>query len=226
MRDIRLGSDVRTRDGEKVGTVDQLVVHPDTLEIVSVIVKEGTLFTTDRIIDMEMVDRVDVNGDVVLEISKDHEQELPELATRRLVEPSHNQYDRIVEMGYLATPSAHGQVMLFSEPVDSSYAPAPDSPFASAPADAPVIQDEDNLPPNTVTIEEGTDVVDRHGEKIGTVDEIIYGQDRTIDAIVVSEGWLFKHHVRIPGEWIESAGHENVIINRSAAEAEEAGRIS
>lgn len=226
MRDIRLGSDVRTNDGEKVGTVDQLVVHPDTLEVVSIIVKEGTFFTTDRIIDMEMVDRVDVNGDVVLEISRGHEQDLPELASRRVVEPSRDMFDRIAEMGYLAMPSAAGQVLVMSEPMSDRYAPAPDSLFAPAPADAPVIQDEDNLPPNTVTIEEGTDVVDRHGEKIGTVDEIIYGQDRTIDAIVVSEGWLFKHHVRIPGEWIESAGHENVIINRSAAEAEEAGRIS
>jgi len=225
MRDIRLGSDVRTNDGEKVGTVDQLVVHPDTLEVVSIIVKEGTFFTTDRIIDMEMVDRVDVNGDVVLEISRGHEQDLPELASRRVVEPSRDMFDRIAEMGYLAMPSAAGQVLVMSEPMSDRYAPAPDSLFAPAPADAPVIQDEDNLPPNTVTIEEGTDVVDRHGEKIGTVDEIIYANDRTIDAIVVSEGWLFRHHVRIPGDWIESAGGESIIINRSAAEAEEAGRV-
>jgi uncharacterized protein YrrD len=225
MRDIRLESDVRTKDGEKVGTVDQLVVHPDTLEIVSIIVKEGTLFTKDRIIDMEMVDRVDVNGDVVLEISKEHEEELPELATARFIEPDRDQYNRLSEMNYMATPSAAGNVLIFSEPVDSRFAPAPDSPMMPASADPPAIHDETNLPPNTVTIEEGTDVVDRNGEKLGTIDEIIYGDDRTIDAVIVGEGFLFKHHVRIPADWIASAGHEHIILDRTADEAERAGRI-
>jgi sporulation protein YlmC with PRC-barrel domain len=128
-------------------------------------------------------------------------------------------------MGYMTTPSAAGQVMVLSEPVDARYAPAPDSPFQGAPATSPNIVDETNLPPNTVTIVEGTDVVDRSGEKIGTVDEIIYGADDRIDAIIVSEGFFFKHHVRIPAEWIETAGHEHIIIDRLADEAERAGRI-
>jgi sporulation protein YlmC with PRC-barrel domain len=52
--DIRLDSDVIARGGDKVGTVDRIVIHPDTLAIEALIVEEGMLFTTDRIIEPEM----------------------------------------------------------------------------------------------------------------------------------------------------------------------------
>jgi sporulation protein YlmC with PRC-barrel domain len=52
--DIRLDSHVIARGGDKVGTVDRIVIHPDMLAIEALIVEEGMLFTTDRIIEPEM----------------------------------------------------------------------------------------------------------------------------------------------------------------------------
>lgn len=225
MKDIALDKDVIGSDGTKVGTVDRIIIHPDTLEIDGFVVHEGTIFTHDRIVEEEFVDRIDADGNIVLNITADQESELPELAKRRVTEAEGGTLDRLSEMNYMATPSAAGQVMVLSEPVDDRYAPAPDSPMQPAPSDPPAMTEETNLPENTVTLEEGTDVVDVNGQKIGSIDEIIYDDGDQLQAIVIEDGLIFKHHFRVSASWIDSMTHEAVTLNRTAEEAREAGKV-
>ena len=225
MKDIKLEADVISSDGNKVGTVDRVIVHPETLDIEGIVVSEGLLFSTDRIIEEEMIDRVDVDGSVILNVSEAEEERLPELASARFVEANDRMLGRMTEMHHMVMPSAHGQVLVLSEPADPEFAPAPDSPLQPAPTNPPNIVDRDNLPEGTVTLEEGTDVIDIEGEKIGTIDDVIYDADDRITEIMVSSGLIFKHQVRIPATWIESVTSDMVVISRTAEQAEEAGRI-
>lgn len=225
MKDIKLEADVVSSNGNKVGTVDRVIVHPETLEIEGIIVSEGFLFNTDRIVKEEMIDRVDADGNVVLSITDEDEERLPELASARFVGANDQMLGRLSEMHHMATPAATGQVLVFSERVDPEYAPAPDSPLQPAPTNPPNIVDRDNLPEGTVTLEEGTDVIDIEGEKIGEIDDVIYDADDQITEIVVGSGIIFTHQVRIPAAWIESVTSDTVVISRTAEQAEEAGRI-
>jgi sporulation protein YlmC with PRC-barrel domain len=133
---------------------------------------------------------------VHLKLSKEQEEELPAFVSARLVEPA-----------------------------EERYAPRTDSAFQPAPAHAPEIVDEDNLPEDSVTISEGADVVDRSGEKIGEVDDVIYDTGHRVEAIVVSSGFIFKDRIRIPAGWTSSATHDRIQIDRSAGDAERAGML-
>lgn len=225
LTDVTLDKDVISSDGETVGTVDRIIIHPDTLQIDGFVVHEGILFSHDRIVDEEFVDHIDADGNIVLRITAEQEDRLPELASRRVIEPDRTMLNRISQMEHMALPSAHGQVLVFSEPVDSRYAPAPDSPMQPAPTNPPPITDETNLPPNTVTIEKGMDVVDVSGEKVGSVDEVFYDDDDQLQAFVIEKGFIFKDHLRIPAAWIESLGDDEIRLTRTAQEAETAGKV-
>jgi uncharacterized protein YrrD len=223
--DIRLDSDVFARDGDKVGTVDRVVIDPETLEVEAFIVEEGMLFTTDRIVEPEMIDHVDGEGHIHLKLTKEQEEDLPAYVNARYVEPSQEHYARLSTMGYLTMPSADGRVLVASESYDPRYAPRTDSAIQPAAPDGPEIVDEDNLPEGTVTISEGTDVVDMHGDKLGEVEDVIYGEGREVEAVIVGSGFIFKRHIRIPATWIASTTHDRIQIDRSADDAERTGML-
>ncbi len=225
MKDIQLDKDVIGSDGNKVGTVDRIIIHPETLEVDGFVVHEGIIFTHDRIVEETFVERIDAEHNVVLNITSEQEAELPELASRRVTEPEGGILDRLAEMNYMATPSATGQVLVLSEPVDDRFAPAPDSPLQPAPSNPPIVTEQTNLPEGTVTLKEGTDVVDVDGQKIGSIDEIIYDDQDQLTSLVVEDGLIFKHHFRIPAAWIESMTHVTVTLNRSAEEVRESGKV-
>src|SRR5690606_26671170 len=65
----------------------------------------------------------------------------------------------------------------------------------TAPLDPPVVETESNLRDDTVVIDEGTNVVDRSGDKIGTVDEIVYDEDGTVAGFVVKAGFILHHDI-------------------------------
>ena len=63
---IELGRPVMSRDGERIGTVDQLVLDPDTREVRAIIVHRGLLLTEDRLVDRAAIDTVALDGTVWL----------------------------------------------------------------------------------------------------------------------------------------------------------------
>lgn len=224
--DITLDKDVYTRDGEKVGTVDRVTLHPDSMEISGIIVHEGLLFTQDRVIDREFIDRVDQDGNVHLNIDRDREKDLPPFAEGRFVEPTREQREAMHNIIDAGASGSGGRLLVVSEAATTSpHPPAPESPMEAAPVDPAPMEQQSNLPPGTVTIHEGTDVIDVDGEKIGTVGEVIYDDNEQIEAIIVEEGVLFSDHVRIPVDWIAGTAHDHILINRSGKEAEQAGQI-
>jgi uncharacterized protein YrrD len=71
-------------------------------------------------------------------------------------------------------------------------------------------------------ISEGTDVYGADGDKVGSVGQILMGDDGAIDGFVVSKGFIFKKDVRVPIDWVESADGEEIRLNVTTAEAEAA----
>lgn len=221
--DVRLDRDVYTNDGEKVGTVDEVVIHPETMQLEAFLVREGFLFTQDRIVEPEFVDHVDGEGNVYLNITKDREEDLPAYVERKYVRPDDSWFERDDVLPWFAT--AGGRVLAPADPVDSRSYPAPSSPARPAALDPEPMVVESNLPENTVLISEGSDVVDSTGDKIGTVDDILFDEDDAIEGFIVKEGVIFKHHVRIPVEWVDDVTDDYIRINRTADQAEAAGRL-
>jgi uncharacterized protein YrrD len=48
--ELKEGATVKTNDGQKVGTIDRIVVDPATNEVTHIVIEKGFLFTEDRIL--------------------------------------------------------------------------------------------------------------------------------------------------------------------------------
>lgn len=225
---IALDATVVSSDGNEVGKVDRLALHPDTMEVEAVIVHQGVIFTEDRIVDNGLVERVDESGTVHLNITADEADKLPTFVQEHFTEPTQEQLSRSpLDYPLPGTMGGLGRVVV-ATPRSGGYQQggAADSIF-----DVPTVprgeqETESSLPKGTVSITEGTDVVDNQGEKVGAVDDIIYNEDGEVTGFVVQSGFIFTHDVRIPVAWVDSVTDENIRLNISSEEAEREGRVS
>jgi uncharacterized protein YrrD len=214
---IDLGMDVFGSDGEKVGTVERIVGDSNTKRIHQFIVHRGFLSHDDKLVDIAMVSGQDADG-LRLDLTSDQVNELPGYVEERFVQIPDNDRDSLPFM----VPNAMGAgAYLYGAPnVGRGYEGSQDSFFDAAPAVAPVIEDQSNIPETDVMISEGTDVYGVDGDKLGSVGEVLVSNDGAIDGFVVSKGLIFKKDVRVPIDWVESANGDEIRLNVTSAQAE------
>jgi uncharacterized protein YrrD len=213
---IELGSDVYDRSGDKVGTVDRIVVDPRTREIDKIVVREGLLLRHEYLLDVEDIERPADDG-IYLRLTADEVTSRPEFVEEQFTTMSD------VDRGSLpyVVPNAGGAGMYLWGASDAGRGfDERGSMFEPARSQGPVIENRSNIPEEDVVISEGTDVVGADGEKVGTVDEIMFDEYGKIYGFVVRAGFVFTRDVRIPMDWVESTGGEHIRLRLDAANAE------
>jgi uncharacterized protein YrrD len=212
---IDLDATVYDRSGDKVGTVDRIVVDPTTKEIAKFIVGRGFLTRHDTIVDLEMIARVDDDG-IHLDLSSDQVDQLPEYVEDQFTPISESDRTGIPFMA----PNAGGAGMYLWGTADVGRGYDDGSLFAPAPTHSPVVENRSNLPEQDVVISEGTDVIGSDGEKVGTVDEVVFDADGRINGFIVRSGFIFTRDVRVPIDWVAETGHEHIRLNVASDRAE------
>lgn len=214
---IDLGTDVFGSDGEKVGTVERVVVDSNTKQIHKFIVHRGFLTHDDKLVDIDMVSAQDADG-LRLDLTSDEVNELPDYVEERFVQIPEQDRDTLP----FILPNAMGAgAYLYGAPnIGRGYEGSQDSFFDTAPSVAPVIEDESNIPETDVMISEGTDVYGADGDKVGSVGEILVSDDGAINGFIVSKGFIFKKDVRVPIDWVETADGSEIRLNVTSAQAE------
>lgn len=56
------GAEVFTREGEKVGRLERVILEPETKTVTHVVVEKGFLFTSDRVIPIEQIEAYGEEG--------------------------------------------------------------------------------------------------------------------------------------------------------------------
>lgn len=214
---IELGMDVYATDGDKVGTVEKIVVDSNTKQIHKFILHRGFLTHDDKLVDIDMVTLQDSEG-LRIDLTSDQVNELPAFVEERFVEvPQHER-----ESMPFIVPNAMGAgSYLYGAPnIGRGYEGSQDSMFDAAPAAAPVVEVESNIPETDVMISEGTDVYGSDGDKLGSVGNVLVDDSGSITGFVVTKGLIFKKDVRIPIDWVETANESDVRLNMTTAQAE------
>ena len=75
--EVNVGARVKGRDGKKLGSVEQLIVHPGTYQIDGFILGKGFL-SEPKIVNADLVTATDKEG-IVLSMNSDEASELPTL---------------------------------------------------------------------------------------------------------------------------------------------------
>lgn len=214
---IDLGTDVFGSDGEKVGTVERIVVDSNTKAIHQFIVHRGFLTHDDKLVDVDMVSGQGDDG-LRLDLTSEQVDQLPDYVEERFVQIPEHDRDALP---FIIPSAMGGGAYLYGAPyAGRGYEGAQDSFFDAAPSAAPIVRDESNIPETDVMISEGTDVYGADGDKVGSVGEVLVGNNGAINGFIVSKGLIFKKDVRVPIDWVESADGDEIRLSVTSAQAE------
>lgn len=198
---FKKGADVVTADGEKVGDIDRVVIDPREQEVTHVVVREGFLFSEDKVVPVELVasateDRVTLQDAV---------EDLDAL-------PSFEEHHYI--------PLTGDERARSSVPEEEDYVPplywypaygAPMTYPTGHPTPTYATEVERNIPEDTVPLEEGAEVISVEGEHVGDVERVITdSRDKHVSHFLIAEGVLFKEKKLVPISWIDVVGENEV----------------
>jgi uncharacterized protein YrrD len=198
------GSEVFNATGEKVGTLDRVVIDPRTNEVINLIVGKGILFREDKVIPVTLVDVANEEQIKLKETHQDIEKDFPNF------EESH----------YITLDPSEA----VEQPVDAIYWYPPASygwPVGAYPGyympPRYVLKTERNIPEGSVALEEGARVVSRDEKHIGNVEQLIAEpEDNRITHFVVGEGFLLKAHKLVPAYWISKVEEDQIQLSVDA----------
>ena len=193
---VTIGADVRTADNHSIGEVTHLIINGE-LKTLSGFVADKGIFDSGRIVDMIYV--TSSNDDQVqINLTKDQAENLAGFVTHEMINLSGSK-DSWMQVGPTKgqTPGTGGG-SLFAQAI---------------PNDAQLMQ-VGPLGASDIALSHGTDVVDKIGDKVGEVDEIVFGQDGKITGIVVRKGHFFNHtDVPVSFDLVAGVTHEHVRLN-------------
>jgi uncharacterized protein YrrD len=217
---IRIGAKVYSRDGENLGTVERLILNDRRLRVKALVVHKPFL-GDDRIVEMPLVERVGDKG-IVLRINADEAKRLPAFVQAHFVEVTPE-----AALNALYASITPGAGTFFAAPPVSGRRTmedfVDDGQLTPIPPDATVTV-ESNVPDEYDIIGPGTDVFAIDYQKVGTVSEVLVDSDGDIAGFIVEKGFLFKHDVFVPVDWISDIGNDHIHLKVTAAEAEKTSR--
>jgi len=218
---------VYAADGEDVGTIDRVVLDPQTNEVSHIVVRQGWLFTEDKVVPTDLIDRATENQ-VRLRTDAGKLDDLPRFEETYYL-PYEEAYSTDV-YGSATTAAAHpagyARPYYAYPPIGAAW---PGSiagyygyPAVGYPAGAPPVATERNIPEGTVALKEGANVIDSNGEQVGEIARVFTkhtesnGEAEQVTHLLISEGWLFKEKRVVPINWVSDVTDNEVQLNVNA----------
>lgn len=211
---IELGAKVTTADGKEIGTIDKLVLDPESADIHSIVAHKG-LFHRDVEIPIDaIVGQQD--GAIRIRYTRDQLDDLPRFFEGSYTTPPPERSTEFMSgygypSGSLLWPSR------WSGPISGEpYGHNVTGPVEDEVAAMHRAQDLGNA-----VIAEGSDVRSREGEKVGEVHQMVFdpttGQPA---ALVIRKGFLFHEDVEVPAGLISSVDDGVVYLDARHDELE------
>lgn len=221
--DIELGQPVIAQDGEQIGDVERLIIDQEQRKVREFLIKEGTILSTDRIVDIDLITRIDEDG-IHLSIPSDQADTLPAFVEGRYITPGEQELDTMPH-AWIGAGGAGGGPLIWgptgtagTDPGQGSLFEPASTPSAHAQPDRPVDQ-------SSVVIDTGTDVVDKEGESVGSVEEVHYDNSGRVSGFTVKTGMVFTNQLNIPLKWVDSLQPDAVRLAITSDEAEKSGKV-
>src|SRR5258707_10201296 len=190
---FKQGAKVVTSDGQNSGTVDRVVLDPRTKKVTDVVLRKGFLLPEDKVVPIQHVAETN-DQEVVLKDNAERVKDLPPFEEKYYV-PSNDEIGIDYTTGY-ARP-------LYGYPPVGPLWP-------NGVALSGKIETQQNIPPNTIAVKEGTKVMSQDGKHVGNVERVILDSaTNRLTHIVVSHG-LMRQRKLIPEARLQKMGEDTV----------------
>jgi uncharacterized protein YrrD len=205
---IELGAKVSTTDDREIGTIDKLILDPETGDVHSIVVHKGMLFGRDIEIPLDaIVGQRD--GMVQIQYTTDQLDDLPRFFEDSYTTPPPERSTEYASgygypVGSLLWPSR------WSGPISGEpYGHDAIGEVRDEVATMHLAQDLSNA-----VIEEGSEVRSRDGEKVGEVHRLVFDPATGRPTmLVVRKGFLFTEDVEVPAGLISSVDDDKVYLD-------------
>jgi sporulation protein YlmC with PRC-barrel domain len=85
-----------------------------------------------------------------------------------------------------------------------------------------VVVTDQLLSPSERTIKRGLPVESNDGYKLGEVHELLLSEpDWRLSGVIIARGFVLKHPMRVPADWVAKIERERIILNRSKQQVED-----
>ena len=190
---VEVGARVRTTDGKDVGTIDRLIVDPGNNEIKAAVIRKGMILHRDVEVPLSALE-VGQDGSIRLTYTADQVHHLPEFFESR--------YTAIPPAGYV--PPADYPIGGIYWPIGYGFFATPPLPETDASTGSVALDREarealERQDLENAVIGEGSDVVDRDGEKVGEVAQLVFDlDDNRLTSLIVRKGFIFTQDRELP----------------------------
>src|SRR5215470_5733667 len=196
MLELNIGATVESR-GREVGRVERVVLNRDSYEATHLVVKQGGL-----------------------------------LHPRHLLMPFNwvigSEHDRVrierADDEIAALPNFEMQHYVRLDQLDEEHAEHPRS--AIKPSDwinyvVPFVANQ-LLSPSESAVNRGLPIESSDGHKVGEIHEVLLSEpDWRLSGIIITRGFILKHPMRVPADWVARIGRERITLNRSRQQLED-----
>lgn len=187
---IRLGSTVFSQDNRKVGELREVVVDPVSRELTHLVVRQGLLFSDDRIVAMKDVAQAD-NQSIVL---------------TRNAEDLEEQSSPFRDDSFATVPGTEDDLP------QRIWAQPPGSPSIIPPGIRPNdLSPEPSIPMDDVSLLQNSPVQCADATQVGTVQRLFVDKSDRITHIVMRCVGIYDEFKLIPLDWIRGF-EDNVVV--------------
>lgn len=200
---LRNGTPVYTWDDTDVGRIERVVLDPVTKEVTHVVIRQGFLFTEDKLLPIEMLMSASEDRAVLRQDVGDLD-DLPKFEETHFVSPSLDEKD------YPIYGTGRADPLYWYPPLGlASYHGGPVIPPVEV-----MERTEQNIPENTVAIKDGANVYSADDKHVGDVERVFMDSrsDRATH-IVISQGLFFKERKLVPTAWLRIIGENEVHLS-------------
>jgi uncharacterized protein YrrD len=196
------GASVYTAEGEQVGDIVRVVIAPRTNEVTHLVVEQGFLFVTDRVVPIALIDTATAER-VVLRDDVDDLETLP-----RFEQAHYVPVEQVEEAEEAEVEAKRYGSLYWYPPVGAAWWGTPGYlgyGHFGYPVPPYVIETERHIPEHTVPLKEGANVISRDGEHVGDVEAVFTApQDKWVTHLLISQGFLFEEEKLVPTTWIDT----------------------
>jgi len=211
MLEINIGAAIESQ-GREVGRIEQVVLNRDSYEATHLVVKQGGLLNARHLLmpfdwvvgsehDRILIDRTDE------EIS-----ELPNFEMQHYVRLDQLDEEQLEHPRSLIKPSDWINYVV----------PFVGNAFGDPYHPPGVVVTDQLLSTSETAVNRGLPVESSDGHKVGEVHEVLLSQpELRLSGVVITRGFVLKHPMRVPGDWVAGIERDRITLNRSKQQVED-----
>jgi sporulation protein YlmC with PRC-barrel domain len=195
-------AEVRTINGEKVGSVERVVLDPFTKEITHIVVGRGFLLPTEKVIPIEWIAASD-KDQITLSDGYQNLDLAPDFTETEFVSIWEDS-SRGGDTSNSAPP------VYWYPPIGIGWWMGMGVPY--------VVHVEQKIPEGTVALKEGARVISADGKYVGDIERLYTDStEHRVTHLLISRGFLVHELKLIPAFWIKSLEEHEVHLSVDAA---------